>query len=147
MTDIKKTHPLIKIINNSLVDLPAPINISAWWNFGSLLGLCLISQILTGILLAIHYTRDISLAFNRVVHIIRDVNYGWIIRFFHANGASFFFICLYLHVGRGIYYSSFFFFGNMKNRSNSSICSNRNCFYRICFTMRTNVFLGSNCHY
>jgi len=109
MTDIKKTHPLIKIINNSLVDLPAPINISAWWNFGSLLGLCLISQILTGILLAIHYTRDISLAFNRVVHIIRDVNYGWIIRFFHANGASFFFICLYLHVGRGIYYSSFFF--------------------------------------
>lgn len=109
MTDIKKNHPLIKIINSSLIDLPAPINISAWWNFGSLLGLCLVAQIITGLLLSIHYTSDISLAFNRVVHIIRDVNYGWIIRFFHANGASFFFICLYLHVGRGIYYSSFFY--------------------------------------
>ena len=103
----RKTHPLIKIINNALIDLPAPINISAWWNFGSILGLCLITQILTGLFLAMHYTADVNLAFNRVAHIIRDVNYGWLLRVIHANGASIFFVALYLHVGRGIYYSSY----------------------------------------
>lgn len=110
MTALRKTHPLIKIANNALVDLPAPVNISAWWNFGSLLGLCLVTQIITGLFLAIHYTADVNLAFNRVAHISRDVNYGWLLRVIHANGASFFFICLYLHVGRGIYYSSYFYF-------------------------------------
>lgn len=106
---IRSSHPLLKIANNALVDLPAPINISSWWNFGSLLGLCLIIQILTGLFLAIHYTADINLAFNRVAHICRDVNHGWFIRTLHANGASFFFICIYLHIGRGIYYNSFLF--------------------------------------
>jgi len=109
MINIRKSHPLIKIANNALVDLPAPINISAWWNFGSLLGLCLITQLLTGIFLSIHYTGDILIAFNRVAHISQDVNFGWLLRATHANGASFFFICLYLHAGRGIYYSSYFF--------------------------------------
>lgn len=109
MTNIRKAHPLFKILNNALVDLPAPINISAWWNFGSLLGLCLGAQIITGLFLAMHYTRDISLAFNRVSHIARDVNNGWLIRVLHANGASFFFICLYLHAGRGIYYASYLY--------------------------------------
>ena len=107
MISQRKTHPLIKIVNNALIDLPAPINISAWWNFGSILGLCLATQILTGLFLAIHYTADTTLAFNRVAHIIRDVNYGWLLRVVHANGASIFFVALYLHVGRGIYYSSF----------------------------------------
>ena len=87
---IRKTHPLIRIANNALVDLPAPSNISAWWNFGSLLGLCLILQILTGLFLAIHYAADIETAFNRVNHICRDVNNGWFLRICHANGASFF---------------------------------------------------------
>lgn len=104
---IRKTHPLFKIINNALVDLPAPSNISSWWNFGSLLGLCLILQIATGIFLSIHYTADTTMAFDSVNHICRDVNYGWILRTLHANGASFFFICIYLHVGRGIYYGSY----------------------------------------
>lgn len=106
---LRTTHPIFKIANNSLVDLPAPINISAWWNFGSLLGLCLIIQILTGLFLAIHYTANIELAFNRVNHICRDVNNGWFLRTLHANGASFFFICIYLHVGRGIYYGSYLY--------------------------------------
>nr|YP_009235843.1 cytochrome b [Bactrocera melastomatos]YP_009740444.1 cytochrome b [Bactrocera rubigina]AMD83698.1 cytochrome b [Bactrocera melastomatos]QID03097.1 cytochrome b [Bactrocera rubigina]WCB99098.1 cytochrome b [Bactrocera rubigina] len=106
---LRTQHPLFKIANNALVDLPAPINISAWWNFGSLLGLCLIIQILTGLFLAMHYTADINLAFNSVNHICRDVNYGWLLRTLHANGASFFFICIYLHVGRGIYYGSYLF--------------------------------------
>nr|YP_010231166.1 cytochrome b [Paralimna concors]QSV37209.1 cytochrome b [Paralimna concors] len=106
---IRLQHPLFKIANNALVDLPAPINISAWWNFGSLLGLCLIIQILTGLFLAMHYTADINMAFNSVNHICRDVNYGWLLRTIHANGASFFFICIYLHVGRGMYYGSYLF--------------------------------------
>ena len=104
---IRLSHPLFKIVNGSLVDLPAPTNISLWWNFGSLLGLCLGLQLVTGLFLAIHYTADISLAFSRVAHICRDVNYGWLLRTLHANGASFFFICIYLHVGRGLYYGSY----------------------------------------
>nr|QGN05595.1 cytochrome b [Lucanus maculifemoratus taiwanus] len=106
-TPMRKISPVTKIINNALIDLPSPSNISAWWNFGSLLGLCLSIQIITGIFLAMHYTANTDLAFSSVVHISRDVNYGWIIRTLHANGASFFFICLYLHVGRGLYYSSY----------------------------------------
>nr|WBU93719.1 cytochrome b [Ochotona curzoniae] len=107
MTNIRKTHPLMKIVNHSLIDLPAPSNISAWWNFGSLLGLCLGIQIITGLFLAMHYTSDTLTAFSSVTHICRDVNYGWMIRYLHANGASTFFICLFLHVGRGIYYGSY----------------------------------------
>uniref|UniRef100_A0A342TDR9 Cytochrome b n=2 Tax=Microtus TaxID=10053 RepID=A0A342TDR9_9RODE len=107
MTIIRKKHPLIKIINHSFIDLPAPSNISSWWNFGSLLGLCLIAQILTGLFLAMHYTSDTATAFSSVAHICRDVNYGWLIRYMHANGASMFFICLFLHVGRGVYYGSY----------------------------------------
>lgn len=104
---IRTTHPLIKIVNSSLIDLPSPSTISTWWNFGSLLGLCLIIQIASGLFLAMHYSAHIDLAFSRVIHICRDVNNGWILRTIHANGASFFFICLYLHIGRGIYYGSY----------------------------------------
>lgn len=104
---VRKTHPIIKIINGSLIDLPTPTNISSWWNFGSLLALCLITQILTGLFLTIYYNANIELAFYRVNYICRNVNYGWLIRTLHANGASFFFICIYLHIGRNIYYESF----------------------------------------
>nr|QHN89115.1 cytochrome b [Hasora chromus] len=104
---LRKTHPIFKIINNSLIDLPTPSNISAWWNFGSLLALCLIIQIITGLFLTMYYTANIELAFYSVNYICRNVNYGWLIRTLHANGASFFFICIYLHIGRGIYYESF----------------------------------------
>nr|WOR09806.1 cytochrome b [Sicista caudata]WOR09807.1 cytochrome b [Sicista caudata]WOR09808.1 cytochrome b [Sicista caudata]WOR09809.1 cytochrome b [Sicista caudata]WOR09810.1 cytochrome b [Sicista caudata] len=109
MINIRKKHPLIKIVNDSFIDLPTPSNISTWWNFGSLLGICLIIQILTGLFLAMHYTPDTSTAFSSVTHICRDVNYGWLIRYLHANGASMFFICLFLHVGRGMYYGSYTF--------------------------------------
>nr|UPL65635.1 cytochrome b [Gralliclava horrens] len=104
---LRKTHPLFKIVNSSLIDLPSPSNISLWWNFGSLLGLCLGIQIVTGIFLAMHYTANVELAFDSVVHICRDVNNGWLLRNTHANGASLFFICLYMHVGRGMYYGSY----------------------------------------
>nr|YP_009255478.1 cytochrome b [Hippocampus mohnikei]AND76328.1 cytochrome b [Hippocampus mohnikei] len=109
MANLRKTHPILKIANHALVDLPAPSNISVWWNFGSLLGLCLGAQILTGLFLAMHYTSDIATAFSSVTHICRDVNYGWLIRNMHANGASFFFICIYLHIARGLYYGSYLY--------------------------------------
>ena len=109
MNSVFKTHPVLKIVSGSLIELPTPANIRAMWNFGSLLGLCLVVQILTGLFLAMHYCGDVSLAFSRVSHICRDVNYGWLLRMFHANGARFFFICLYLHIGRGLYYGSYYF--------------------------------------
>nr|BAI63520.1 cytochrome b [Cynops ensicauda] len=105
----RKAHPMLKIINNSFIDLPTPSNISYWWNFGSLLGVCLITQIITGLFLAMHYTADTQSAFSSVAHICRDVNHGWLVRNIHANGASFFFICIYLHIGRGLYYGSYLF--------------------------------------
>nr|AIW82465.1 cytochrome b [Pseudopodoces humilis] len=105
--NLRKNHPLMKIINDSLIDLPTPSNISAWWNFGSLLGICLVTQIITGLLLAMHYTADTTLAFTSVAHTCRNVQFGWLIRNLHANGASFFFFCIYFHIGRGIYYGSY----------------------------------------
>ena len=102
-----KSHPLLGLINSYMVDSPQPANISYLWNFGSLLALCLIIQILTGVFLAMHYNPSVDLAFISVEHIMRDVNYDWLIRYTHANVASFFFIFVYLHIGRGLYYGSY----------------------------------------
>lgn len=104
---IFKNNVILNIIFNSLVNLPTPLNISIWWNFGSILGICLLIQIISGFFLSIHYTPHIENAFSRVIHIIQDVNYGWLIRLIHINGASIFFICLFIHAGRGLYYNSF----------------------------------------
>nr|WDY84652.1 cytochrome b [Gilpinia sp. 2 GYN-2022c] len=111
MKPIRMKNLLIKMGNNSLNDLPTPSNINSMWNFGSLLGLCLMTQLITGIFLAMHYTPNIDLAFNSVIHIYRDINNGWMIKNLHANGASMFFICMYIHIGRGMYFGSF----NFKN--------------------------------
>lgn len=102
----RKQHPIISIANNSLYALPAPSNISNAWNFGSILGVCIILQIVTGIFLAIHYSRTIATAFDCLSHIIRDIPSGWISRIIHANGASLFFFILYFHIGRGLYFQS-----------------------------------------
>jgi ubiquinol-cytochrome c reductase cytochrome b subunit len=102
-----KSHVLLRLVNSYIVDSPQPANISYLWNFGSLLALCLIIQILTGAFLAMHYTPHVDFAFNSVEHIMRDVNNGWLIRYTHANVASFFFIFVYMHVGRGLYYGSY----------------------------------------
>nr|YP_010303565.1 cytochrome b [Quasilineus sinicus]QXO02037.1 cytochrome b [Quasilineus sinicus] len=109
LSPFRKVHPVMKLVNNAVVDLPAASNLSSWWNFGSLLGLCLGVQLITGIFLAMHYIGHIDLAFSSVAHLSRDVNYGWLLRAVHANGASLFFICLYFHVGRGIYYGSYIY--------------------------------------
>nr|WES13271.1 cytochrome b [Fenusa (Kaliofenusa) sp. 3 GYN-2022b] len=106
---MRLNNQIIKILNNSLIDLPTPSNISTLWNFGSLLGLCLMIQLITGIFLAMHYTANIEMAFYSTIHICRDVNNGWMIRTLHANGASMFFICIYSHIGRGMYYGSYYY--------------------------------------
>lgn len=108
---IRKKNQFIKIINYSLISLPTPINLRLWWNFGSILGICLIIQLVSGLILSIHYTPNIEIAFSSISHISRDINYGWIIRIIHSNGASIFFICLYTHTARGIYYSSYKYIG------------------------------------
>nr|YP_010531175.1 cytochrome b [Athalia sikkimensis]UXW93397.1 cytochrome b [Athalia sikkimensis]UXW93592.1 cytochrome b [Athalia sikkimensis] len=100
---------LFYIINNSVITLPTPSNINILWNFGSLLGLCLMIQLISGIFLSLHYSNNIDLAFSSVINICRNINYGWIMRNIHANGASFFFMSLYIHIGRGIYHGSFHF--------------------------------------
>lgn len=100
-------RPIINILNDHLVDYPTPININYMWNFGSMAGIFLGIQIVTGIFLAMHYTPHIDLAFLSVEHIMRDVNNGWLIRYLHANGASIFFLIVYIHIGRGLYYGSY----------------------------------------
>nr|YP_009692124.1 cytochrome b [Leptocentrus albolineatus]QEG98456.1 cytochrome b [Leptocentrus albolineatus] len=105
-----KSNKLLNIMSNSLIYLPTPTNLSTWWNFGSILGLCLIIQLMSGILLSMHYTANIEFAFNSINHIMRDVNYGWLMRTIHANGASLFFMCMFMHIGRGMYYSSYKFY-------------------------------------
>ena len=104
---ILKTHPLLKPGTNYIIDAPTPSNISYWWNVGSLLGLSLVIQIITGVTLAMHYNPSVTEAFNSVEHIMRDVNNGWLIRYMHSNTASAFFFLVYLHVGRGLYYGSY----------------------------------------
>ena len=102
-----KTQVLLRFINSYVVDSPQPANISYLWNFGSLLATCLGLQILTGIFLAMHYVPNIDLAFASVEHIMRDVSAGWAVRYTHANVASFFFIFVYAHIARGLYYGSY----------------------------------------
>jgi hypothetical protein len=104
---ILKSHPLMSLLNSYLIDNPEPSNISYLWNFGSLLGFCLIIQIVTGVTLAMHYNPSVLEAFNSVEHIMRDVNNGWLIRYLHSNTASAFFFLVYLHIGRGLYYGSY----------------------------------------
>nr|YP_010191967.1 cytochrome b [Thyonella gemmata]QZM06636.1 cytochrome b [Thyonella gemmata] len=104
---IRKNHPLLRIANNSIVDLPSPSNLSYWWNFGSLLGLCLVIQLITGLFLSMHYSANTSDAFAAINHICRNVNNGWILRNIHANTSSIFFLSLFCHIGRNIYFGSY----------------------------------------
>lgn len=105
----RKQHPLIKIINSTLIDLPSPANLSVNWNYGSILGLILIIQLVTGIILAMRFSGHTSISFDSVISIYQDSNYGWLFRLLHSTGASFFFLFLYLHIGRGLYYGSYIY--------------------------------------
>jgi ubiquinol-cytochrome c reductase cytochrome b subunit len=104
---ILKSHSLLKLVNSYIIDASQPSNISYLWNFGSLLAVCLIIQIVTGVTLAMHYNPSVLEAFNSVEHIMRDVNNGWLVRYLHSNTASAFFFLVYLHMGRGVYYGSY----------------------------------------
>ena len=102
-----KRNPILSLINSYVIDSPSPLNLSYLWNYGSLLGLCLVIQIVSGVVLAMHYCPNVDLAFSSVEHIMRDVNNGWLIRYVHANGASLFFVMVYIHIARGLYYGSY----------------------------------------
>lgn len=104
---ILKNHPLLSLVNSYVIDSPQPSNLSYLWNFGSLLALCLVIQIVTGVTLGMHYTPNVLEAFDSVEHIMRDVNNGWLVRYLHSNTASAFFFLVYLHIGRGLYYGSY----------------------------------------
>lgn len=104
---LRKTNSILSIINSTIIDLPSPTSLSYFWNFGSLLGLSLVIQIITGIFLAMHYCAEVNLAFISINHIMRDVNYGFLLKYSHANGASIFFICVYIHIARALYYGSY----------------------------------------
>nr|UZT67484.1 cytochrome b [Ganaspini sp. ZJUH 20220007] len=102
---------MTKVVFNNLVKmlfLPTPVNINLMWNFGSLLGVCLMIQIISGLFLSMHYIASVDMAFDSVVNIIHDVNYGWLMRLIHMNGASFFFMCMFMHIGRGMYFNSYY---------------------------------------
>jgi len=102
-----KSYPFLKLVNSYVIDAPVPSNLNYLWNFGSLLGFCLVIQIVTGVTLAMHYNPSVLEAFNSVEHIMRDVNNGWLVRYLHSNTASAFFFLVYLHMGRGLYYGSY----------------------------------------
>jgi ubiquinol-cytochrome c reductase cytochrome b subunit len=104
---VLKSHPLLRLVNAYIIDASHPCNISYLWNFGSLLVVCLIIQIITGVTLAMHYSPNVLEAFNSIEHIMRDVNNGWLVRYLHSNTASAFFFLVYLHIGRGMYYGSY----------------------------------------
>jgi len=99
--------PILRLAHDSFIDYPTPKNLNYWWTFGGILTFCLVTQIITGIILAMHYTPHVDFAFNSVEHIMRNVNYGWLIRYIHANGASMFFLAVYIHIFRGLYYGSY----------------------------------------
>ena len=104
---IDKRLPLITLFNGHLMQYPTPKNLNYWWTFGGILTFCLVTQIITGLVLAMHYIADADLAFSSVEHIMRDVNYGWLLRYIHANGASMFFIAVYIHMARSLFYGSY----------------------------------------
>jgi ubiquinol-cytochrome c reductase cytochrome b subunit len=104
---IIKSNSILKLVNAYIIDASQPTNISYLWNFGSLLAVCLIIQIVTGVTLAMHFNPSVAEAFNSVEHIMRDVNNGWLVRYLHSNTASAFFTLVYLHIGRGLYYGSY----------------------------------------
>ena len=99
--------PIVSFLKHSAVDYPTPRNLNYWWNFGSLAGFFLLVQIITGVILSMHYTAHVDHAFDSIEHIMRNVNHGWLIRYIHMNGASFFFIVVYIHIFRGLYYGSY----------------------------------------
>nr|AUJ21379.1 cytochrome b [Tetragnatha macilenta] len=109
LISLRKSDNLGSLVNGALVDLPSPSSLSYFWNFGSLLGLFLGIQIITGLFLAMQFSGDVDLSFDTIVHIMRDVNGGWLLRVMHANGASFFFLFIFIHMGRGLYYGSYRF--------------------------------------
>ena len=104
---IERRLPIFGLVHSSFVAYPTPRNLNYWWTFGGILSFMLAAQIVTGVILVMHYTPHATMAFSSIEHIMRDVNYGWLIRYLHSNGASMFFIAVYIHIFRGMYFGSY----------------------------------------
>ena len=133
--------PLLNLIYGHLLPYPTPKNLNYWWTFGGILTFCLVTQIITGLVLAMHYVADADLAFASVEHIMRDVNYGWLLRYIHANGASLFFMAVYIHMARSLFYGSY-------KEPREYWCvyiftHDCYCLYGVCASVGPNEFLGS----
>ena len=136
--------PVFSFMSHELYEYPTPRNLNYWWNFGSLAGIVLVIMIVTGITLAMHYTPSTAMAFDSVERIMRDVNYGWLIRYIHMNGASMFFIVIYIHIFRGLY------FWVVQGATRNSLDAGRrdptaddgDCLYGLCTSLGANELLG-----
>ena len=138
--------PLLSLASH-LTDYPTPKNLNYWWTFGGILTFCLLTQIITGIVLAMHYVAHADLAFASVEHIMRDVNYGWLIRYIHSNGVMFF-LAVYIHIFRSLFYGSYVTQrNNMDNRFADLSSYDGSCVYGLCFALGSNEFLGSNSYH
>src|SRR6202158_5981746 len=104
---LERRLPIGGLIHSSFIVYPTPRNLNYWWTFGGILTFMLVLQIVTGVVLAMHYTLHVDMAFGSIEHIMRDVNFGWLLRYVHANGASMFFLAAYIHMFRGMYYGSY----------------------------------------
>jgi len=138
--------PFIRTVMSHLVYYPVPVNLNYGWGFGSLLGVLLGIQIVTGLFLAVHYVPDIMLAFYSVEFIMREVSGGWFIRYLHSTGASLIFMVLYAHLLRGLYYRSFKN-SSMVYRAGFIYLNDGYCLFRLCLSMRANEFMGGDCYY
>ena len=145
--NFKKSIEFLTYSNSHTWTYPAPKNLNYFWTFGSLLGVCLALQIITGFFLSIFYKPSILEAFSSIENFVRDVDKGWLVRYFHSNGASFFFFFSYSHIAKGIYYQSFKKKKTLVFRINYFYFINGRSFYRLCSSMRSNVFLSSYCNY
>ena len=145
---IDKRLPIFTFMNHNLRDYPTPKNLNYFWNFGSLAGITLVIMIVTGILLAMQYTANTDLAFESVERIMRDVNNGWLLRYIHMNGASMFFIIVFIHIFRGLYYGSYKYPREILWMLGVVIllAYDGNSIYGICLAMGTNELLGGNSH-
>jgi quinol-cytochrome oxidoreductase complex cytochrome b subunit len=146
---IDKRLPIVTLFSGHLMQFPTPKNLNYWWTFGGILTFCLITQIITGLVLAMHYIADANLAFASVEHIMRDVNYGWLLRYIHATGASMFFIAVYLHMARSLF---LWILQRTKRINLDHWCfyfSTDGCdsVYGLRFTLGTNEFLGCNSYH
>jgi len=144
---LNKNIYLVKILNSFLSDLASPVNLLWFWNFGFILGMAIVVQVISGIILALYYSDSVSYAFYSVVYLEIEVQIGYLIRFIHSTGASLLFILIYIHIGRRFWFKSMLIVSVLRGRGFNFCFNNGGFFFRLCFAMRPDVFLSGYCNY